>query len=84
MLNILVGVAALLSILDYFGIKPHWASRKATILPPDRSWKLIIMLILVAASLGMSGYDFYRFLRPSGTLTTPELRSEPFARARIT
>ncbi len=59
----LFALAALVAILDYFGFKPkqpHWGPS----MPLNRNWKLGIMLVLVAASLGMSGFSFYRSLHP--------------------
>jgi hypothetical protein len=62
-LNVLFGLAALVAILDYFGIKPKQRADgvKMTL---SRRWKLAIMLTLVAASLGLSGYSFYRSRHP--------------------
>src|SRR6202011_3463219 len=40
--------------------KPVWGLA----MPLSRNWKLVIMLVLVAASLGLSGYGIYRSLRP--------------------
>ncbi len=57
-----VAFAALLAIFEYFGIKkdhPMWGFR----MPLNRRWKLIVMVCLVAASFGMSGYRLYRELR---------------------
>ena len=62
-LNLLIALAALIAILDWFGIKPSPQSWGA-IMPRSRLWKLAIMLGLVAASLGLSGYSFYRAIRP--------------------
>jgi hypothetical protein len=62
-LNCIFALAALLAILDYFGVKPNkplWGIP----MPPTRNWKLAVMLILVVASLGMNGYSFYRSTRP--------------------
>lgn len=59
----IVGLAALVAILDYFGIKPKrplWG----IVMPLNKNWKLGMMLALVVASLAMSGYGFYRSLRP--------------------
>lgn len=55
-------LASLVAILDYFGIKPK--SLGGTLVPFSRRWKLAIMLILVGASAALSGYGFYRSLRP--------------------
>lgn len=63
MVDCVVALAALVAILDYFGIKPKrplWG----ILMPLSRNWKLGIMLTLVAASLGMSGYGIYHSLRP--------------------
>jgi len=62
-IDAIVALAALVAILDYFGLKPKhplWGLA----MPLNRNWKLGIMLGLVAASLGLSGYGFYRSLRP--------------------
>jgi hypothetical protein len=62
-LDCVLALAALVAILDYFGIKPKrplWG----ILMPLTRNWKLAIMLILVAASLGMSAYGFYISFRP--------------------
>lgn len=51
-LNGLFAVAALVAVLDYFGIKPKepvWG----VAMPLNKNWKLGIMLGLVAMSLGM-------------------------------
>jgi hypothetical protein len=57
--NLIIAIAALVAILDWFGIKPkqfpEWK-----IMPLSRRWKLAIMLLLVAASLAMSAYSLYR------------------------
>lgn len=61
--NGLFALAALVAILDYFGIKPnqpHWSLS----LPLSRNWKLIMMLGLVGVSLGFSVYGFVRSVRP--------------------
>lgn len=63
LLTFLFALAALVAILDWFGIKPN-AQFWGNIIPLRKSWKLILMLGLVAASLGMSGYTFYRALHP--------------------
>lgn len=63
LLDALLAVAALVAILDYFGIKPKQASVWRT-MPLSQKWKLAIMLGLVAAAIGMSGYSVYRSLRP--------------------
>jgi hypothetical protein len=59
--DLVVTVAALFQILDYWGIRP--GDRSAPLLL-GRKWKLAIMLGLMAVSLGLSGYGFYRSLRP--------------------
>ena len=59
----IVALAALVGVLDYFGIKPKrpvWG----ILMPLTKNWKLGIMLTLVIASLGMSGYGFFRSLHP--------------------
>jgi hypothetical protein len=48
----IVGLAALVAILDYFGIKPK-RSLWGVLVPLTKNWKLGIMLTLVLASLGM-------------------------------
>jgi len=62
-LNIVVGLAAIVAVLDYFGVKPRGVSARA-LMPLARRWKLGVMLALVVASLALSGYSFYRSLRP--------------------
>jgi len=62
-LNILVGLAALVAILDYFGVKPKQRSDGGK-MSIGRRWKLVLMLSLVAASLALSGYGFYRSIHP--------------------
>jgi hypothetical protein len=59
----LVALAALVAILDYFGLKPREPIWGLT-MPLSKNWKLAIMLGLVAASLGMSSYGFYRSYQP--------------------
>ncbi|MGH9685600.1 MAG: hypothetical protein ACRD5K_00725 [Candidatus Acidiferrales bacterium] len=61
--DVVVAIASLISILDYFGLKPKELSRWYP-MALNRKFKLIIMLGLVTAALGMSGYNFYRSLRP--------------------
>lgn len=59
----IVTLAALVSILDYFGItpkRPGWGIP----MPLTTNWKLVVMLTLIVASLGMNGYSFYRALYP--------------------
>jgi len=59
----LVGLASFVAVLDYFGIKPKKFS-EWRFMPLDRRWKLGMMLTLVAAALGMSGYNLYRSFQP--------------------
>lgn len=59
----IVTLAALVAILDYFGVKPK-RPLCGLAMPLSRNWKLGVMLTLVAASLGMTGYGFYRSIRP--------------------
>jgi hypothetical protein len=59
----IIDIAALVAILDYFGLRPKSVS-SWNIMPLSRRWKLILMLSLVAAALGMSGFNFYRSLHP--------------------
>lgn len=68
-INGIVAVAALVAILDYFGIKPKQPLWGLT-MPLSRNWKLGIMLGLLSASLGMSGLDLYRSTRNSGVSST--------------
>jgi len=59
----LIGLAAFVAILDYFGFKPKqplWGQA----MPLSRKWKLAMMLGLVASSLCLSSYSFYRSLHP--------------------
>lgn len=59
----IAALAALLYILEFFGFKPKerlWGLQ----MPLSRNWKLFILLALVILSLSMSGYGFYRALRP--------------------
>jgi hypothetical protein len=58
-----VALASLVAILDYFGIKPNSQSL-GHVMPLSKKWKLVVMLALVIASLGMSGYSLYRSIRP--------------------
>jgi hypothetical protein len=60
----LVALAALVSVLDYFGIKPVRPLWGLTT-PLKQNWKLAVMLVLVSASLGMSGYDLYKSFQKS-------------------
>lgn len=61
--DVLLAIAAIVAILDYFGIKPKGLP-SWRVMPLSRKWKLAMMLLLVAAALGMSGYSFYRAMRP--------------------
>jgi hypothetical protein len=61
--DVFVLVAAIVAILDYFGVKPKQRSDGGK-MSLSRGWKLVLMLMLVAISLGLSGYGFYRSLRP--------------------
>ena len=57
-LNLLLALAAIVAILDYFNIKPKrelWGIAR----PLSRNWKLWLMLLLVIASIGMSVYAWY-------------------------
>jgi hypothetical protein len=63
-IGVLIGcIAGLVAILDYFGIKPK-RNADDVLMPPSRRWKLGIMLALVAFSLGLASYSFYRSRRP--------------------
>jgi hypothetical protein len=62
-LDVVVFAAAIVAILDYFGIKPK-AGIGGIAMPLSRRWKLAMMLGLMAVSLGLSGYGFYRSLHP--------------------
>ncbi len=56
--NAILGVAALVAILDYFGIrpgKPVWGIR----MPLSSRWKIWIMLCLVITNLGISAHEIY-------------------------
>jgi hypothetical protein len=58
MMNLVLALAALVAILDYFGIKPTqplWGLS----MPLSHNWKLIMMIGLVFASLAMSGMSLY-------------------------
>jgi hypothetical protein len=64
-----VGLAALVAVLEYFGIKPkakaEGESRMSSGNFPSKKWKLVLMLFLVASSLGMSSYSlFFRHPEP--------------------
>lgn len=62
-LDVVVAIAALVSILDFFGLRPGESS-SWNVMPLNRKWKLALMLGLVAAALAMSGYSFYRATYP--------------------
>ena len=57
--EILATLASVVVILDYFGIKPD-ANAWRGIMSLSQRWKLVIMLLVVALSLGLSLYSFYR------------------------
>lgn len=61
--GLVVTVAAIFQILDYWGLRPR-TDDGGVPMPFSRKWKLTIMLGLTAISLGLSGYGFYRSLRP--------------------
>jgi hypothetical protein len=61
--DLIACVAGLVAILDYFGVKPKRRAEGEK-LPLSRKWKLVIMLLLVGISLGLSGYSFYRAYKP--------------------
>jgi|SRR5208283_3414782 len=74
-LNGLFALAALVAILDYFKVKPTqplWGIA----MPLSRNLRLATMLGLVALSLALSGYGFYRSLRPEPRLTAREIRNK--------
>jgi formylglycine-generating enzyme required for sulfatase activity len=76
-LDVLVGIAALVAILDYFGIKPKhplWGF----LMPLSRNWKLWLMLGLLATSLILSGFRLYFVAHHDITQRTSE-RAEPIA-----
>jgi hypothetical protein len=60
---ILTAIASLVVILEYFGIRPTPHAWK-DIMSLSQRWKFAIMLVLIAASFGFSGYAFYRSRRP--------------------
>jgi len=62
-LDALVAVASLIAILDYFGVKAN-SELWGRVMPLSKKWKLVVMLVLVIASLGMSGYSLYRAAHP--------------------
>jgi hypothetical protein len=61
--DVLIALAALVAILDYFGVKPKQPMWGLS-MPLNRNWKLAMMLSLVASSLVFSGYGYYRSSRP--------------------
>jgi hypothetical protein len=61
--DIIVTIAALVAVLGYFGIKPKQPLWGFTI-SYGKNAKLVVMLLLVAISLGMSGYSAYRAYHP--------------------
>src|SRR5437899_9358980 len=67
-IDFVVAIASLVAILDYFGIRPNEQPRWGLKMPMQRNWKLGLMLSLVTASLGMSGYGLYR-----SSITCPEI-----------
>jgi hypothetical protein len=60
--DIIVISGSLVAVLDYFGIKPR--SNVGVASMPSRKWRLVVMLALVALSLALTGYAFYRSFRP--------------------
>jgi len=57
--GMLVGIAALIQILEYFGIRPkHWQVAMNT----QSKWRLWLMIVLVAIALGMSAFSLYSSL----------------------
>jgi hypothetical protein len=64
-IDLIVGIASLLAVLDFFGMKPKWKWAGGTQTLPAKKWKLGLMLCLVASSLGMSSYSlFFRHPEP--------------------
>ena len=61
--NIIFALAAIVTILVFFGVTPATLNT-GIIMPLSRKWKLALMLGLMVLSLGMSGYGYYRALRP--------------------
>jgi len=61
--GLIATIAALLYILEYFGIKPS-APIWGLTMPLNRNWKLATMLSLVAISLWLSGAAFYKSRHP--------------------
>jgi hypothetical protein len=61
--DLIACLAGLVAILDYFGIKPKRKAEGGS-MSLSRKWKLVIMLALVASSLGLSLYSFYRSRHP--------------------
>jgi hypothetical protein len=62
-LGVLSGLAALVAILDFFGFRPR-KPMLASPMSPGRVWKFVVMLVVIASSLALSGIAFYRSLRP--------------------
>lgn len=65
-INLIVGIAALITILDYFGVKPGQWTALGLVMPSSQKWKLVVMLGLVTVSLAMSSYGFYQSLCATG------------------
>src|SRR6266446_5224426 len=61
--EVLGTIASIAVILEFFGMKPK-SQDWWLIMPLSRRLKLFVMLALVAASLSMSGYGFYRSIHP--------------------
>jgi hypothetical protein len=61
-------IAAVVAILDYFGIKPN-AGSFGHIVPLSKTWKLALMLGLVGVSLGLSIRSFYLARRQPKEIT---------------
>lgn len=82
--DVLVCIASLVSVLDYFGVKPKRHFDGESSMPLGRKWKLGIMLILVALSLAMSGYDLYHQPRiPTSEEWVNEEKSLPVVSNRV-
>jgi len=62
-IGLLTALASTVAILDWCGIKPRDIRTGLTMSLSTR-WKLVLMIGLVALSLGLSGFGFYRSLRP--------------------
>lgn len=74
-IDVVVALAAIAAILQFFGITPA-SLRGGIVMPISRRWKLGLMLATVALSLGLSGYGFYRSLRPKIVEKTVEKITE--------